>query len=185
VTDELLMHAVQGGDFDALGALFERHHRSLFHFLSRTTGDPAAAEDLVQEVFVRVLKYRDTYDADRRFDTWLFRIARNARADHFRKRPPAADPVDEALELPSSDPGPVQQLERRADTQQLARALQRLDDEPRDLLVLARYVGMPYDRIAETLGVEVGAVKVRVHRAMKQLRALFFSLEDAPCAVKR
>jgi RNA polymerase sigma-70 factor (ECF subfamily) len=60
-----------------------------------------------------------------------------------------------------------------------------MDDEPRDLLVLARYQGMPYDRIAELLGIEVGAVKVRVHRAMKQLRGAFFRLEDAPCAVKK
>ena len=90
MTDELLMHAVQGGELDALGELFERHHRPVFHFLSRTTGDAALAEDLVQEVFVRILKYRHTYDASSRFDTWLFRIARNARADHFRKQGPLA-----------------------------------------------------------------------------------------------
>ncbi len=178
------MHAVQGGDFDALGELFERHHRPVFHFLSRTTGDPAVAEDLVQEVFVRILKYRRTYDTGSRFETWLFRIARNARADHFRRQRPA-DPVEQAVELPSPDPGPAQQLERRLDTEQLSRALRALPEEPRDLIVLARYHGMPYDRIADALGIEVGTVKVRVHRAMKQLRALFFRLEDAPCAVKK
>ncbi|HUR32645.1 MAG TPA: RNA polymerase sigma factor [Vicinamibacterales bacterium] len=185
MTDELLMHAVQGGELDALGELFERHHRPVFHFLSRTTGDPALAEDLVQEVFVRILKYRHTYDAASRFDTWLFRIARNARADHFRKRGPAVAPVDEAFEVPSREPGPAKQLEQRVDARQLERALQQLAEEPRDLLVLARYHGLPYERIAETLGIEVGTVKVRVHRAMKQLRALFFRLEDAPCAVKK
>jgi RNA polymerase sigma factor (sigma-70 family) len=185
VTDELLMHAVQGGQLDALGELFERHHRPVFHFLSRTTGDPAVAEDLVQDVFMRILKYRHTYTTGSRFETWLFRIARNARADHFRKLAPFAEPVDEALDVPTSDPGPAQQMERQVDSRQLERALRQLGDEPRDLLVLARYQNMPYDRIAETLGIEVGTVKVRVHRAMKQLRALFFRLEDAPCAVKK
>lgn len=185
MTDELLMQAVQGGDFDALGELFERHHRPVFHFLSRTTGDAAVAEDLVQEVFVRILKYRHTYDAESPFDTWLFRIARNARADHFRRRAPAAAPVDEALEIAAAGPGPAQQLERQVDARQLERALRELPEEPRDLLVLARFHGLPYDRIAETLGIETGAVKVRVHRAMKQLRARFFSLEDARCAVKK
>jgi RNA polymerase sigma-70 factor (ECF subfamily) len=185
VTDELLMRAVQGGDLDALGELFERHHRPVFHFLSRTTGDAAVAEDLVQDVFVRILKYRHTYDADSRFETWLFRIARNARADHFRKRTPAADPMDDAMEVPAGDPGPAQQLERQVDARQLERALREMPDEPRDLLVLARYHGLPYDQIAETLGIETGAVKVRVHRAMKQLRARFFRLEDARCAVKK
>jgi len=185
VTDELLMHAVQGGQLEALGELFERHHRAVFLFLRRTTGDAVTAEDLVQEVFVRILKYRHTYDAGSRFDTWLFRIARNARADHFRKRGPAPAPVDAALEVATPDPGPDRRLERQIAVEQLDRAMQQLGDEPRDLLVLARYHGLPYDRIAETLGIEVGAVKVRVHRALKQLRAVFFRLEDAPCAVKK
>ena len=185
VTDELLMHAVQGGQLEALGELFERHHRAVFLFLRRTTGDPVLAEDLVQEVFVRILKYRRTYDSGSRFDTWLFRIARNARADHFRKRGPSPAPVDAALNVPAPEPSPDRRLERQIDVEQLDRAMQQLGEEPRDLLVLARYHGLPYDRIAETLGIEVGAVKVRVHRAMKQLRAVFFRLEDAPCAVKK
>jgi RNA polymerase sigma-70 factor (ECF subfamily) len=185
VTDELLMHAVQGGHLDALGELFERHHRPVFHFLSRTTGDSALAEDLVQEVFVRILKYRHTFESGSRFETWLFRIARNARADHFRKRGPASQPVDDELAVATPEPGPAQQFERDVDARQLARALQQMDDEPRDLLVLARFHGLPYDRIAETLGIEVGTVKVRVHRAMKQLRTMFFRLEEAPCAVKK
>jgi RNA polymerase sigma factor (sigma-70 family) len=185
VTDELLMQAVREGQLEALGELFERHHRPVFHFLSRTTGDPAVSEDLVQEVFVRILKYRHTYEPESRFETWLFRIARNARADHFRRRPPAALPVDEALDVAAPSPGPAQQLQQGVDQRQLERALHALDEEPRDLLVLARFHGMRYERIGELLGIEVGAVKVRVHRAMKQLRAHFFRLEDAPCAVKK
>ena len=185
MTDELLMRAVQGGDLDSLGELFERHHRQVFHFLSRTTGDSAVAEDLVQEVFVRILKYRHTYDASRRFETWVFRLARNVRADHFRKRGPAVEAMDDEMDMPTADAGPAQQLEQQMNAQQLERALQRMADEPRDLLVLARCHGMPYDQIADTLGIEVGAVKVRVHRALKQLRAVFFTLEGAPCAAKK
>ena len=179
------MHEVQGGHLDALGEIFERHHRPLFRFLSRTTGDRALAEDLTQEVFVRILKYRHTYDEGSRFETWLFRIARNARADHFRTRPPLAMTVDDALDMPAPAPGPAQQFERETEARQLECALRQLGEEPRDLLVLARYHDMPYDQIAELLGIEVGAVKVRVHRALKQLRALYFRLEDRPCAVKK
>ncbi|MGC4082352.1 MAG: RNA polymerase sigma factor [Vicinamibacterales bacterium] len=185
MTDELLMRAVQGGEIEALGELFERHHRPVFQFLSRTTGDAVLAEDLVQEVFVRILKYRHTYDTGSRFETWLFRIARNARADHFRRRTPLAAPVDDALELAANEPGPMHRLEREADARQLERAMQQMPEEPRDLLVLARYHGLPYDRIAEMLGIEVGTVKVRVHRALKQLRTSFFRLEDVPCVVKK
>ena len=80
------MRAVRDGDLTRLGVLFERHHRALFDFLYRMTGDRGAAEDLVQDVFVRMLRYRGTYRDDGKFETWMFRIARNARADHFRRQ---------------------------------------------------------------------------------------------------
>ena len=91
------MRCCARGDVAKLGVLFERYHRPLFEFLARMTGNPAAAEDLVQDVFVRVLKYRATWRDEGRFETWLFRIARNARADYFRARSSDA-PIDEAAE---------------------------------------------------------------------------------------
>ena len=75
------MLAVRTGDAGQLGRLFERHHVTLFEFLYRTTGDRTGAEDLVQDVFVRILKYRHTYRDGSSFVTWMYRIARNARAD--------------------------------------------------------------------------------------------------------
>ena len=134
---------------------------------------------------MRILKYRLTYNPNGRFQTWLFRIARNARADYFRRRPPMAEPVDRAFDLPAATAGPEERLEEHLNAQQLERALRALPEEPRDLLVLARFHAMPYGDIADLLGIEVGAVKVRVYRAIKQLRTQFFRLEDAPCAVKK
>jgi RNA polymerase sigma-70 factor (ECF subfamily) len=180
------MLAVRGGDVGKLGALFERYHRPLYDFLSRTTGDRTAAEDLVQDVFVRVLKYRQTYRDDGCFETWVFRIARNARADYFKGRQPATEPADD-LELPAPGLGPAQELERERDHRKLTRALLRLREEDRELLVLARYRNMKYERIGALLGIEVGAVKVRVYRAMKALRQVFLQLadEDERCVAKK
>jgi RNA polymerase sigma factor (sigma-70 family) len=172
VTDETLMLAVRDGDVAKLGILFERYHGPLFDFLSRTTGDQTAAEDLVQEVFVRILKYRRTYRTDGCFETWMFRIARNSRTDHFRRRRPA-EPLDEDAEMASGGPSPAQELEREREARRLKRALMALTDDKRELLVLARYQDMSYDKIASLLGIEVGAVKVRVHRAIKELREIF------------
>jgi RNA polymerase sigma factor (sigma-70 family) len=185
VTDELLMRAVRAGDCGQLGALFERYHAALFDFLCRTTGDRSAGEDLVQDVFVRILKYRHTYRDDSCFETWLFRIARNARADFFRRRA-AGRTVDLEHAEPAADaPDPVLGLQRTADTARLQRALMRLPEDKRELLVLARYRNLRYEQIAQLLEIEVGAVKVRVHRALKQLRDVFEQLsnEEAPCAV--
>jgi RNA polymerase sigma factor (sigma-70 family) len=185
VTDEALMIAVRSGDLAKLGVLFERHHLALYDFLTRLTGDRAAAEDLVQDIFVRVLRYRATFRDEGRFETWLYRIARNARADHFRNRR-VSEPLDQAvLERPERAPGPARRLEVDRDRARLRRALLMLREDKRELIVLARYQDLRYEQIAEILGVEVGAVKVRVHRAIRELRDIFLQLKDEhrPCDV--
>lgn len=176
------MIAVRRGDVGRLGELFDRYHVPLFDFLSRTTGDRGAAEDLVQDVFVRVLKYRATYRDEGSFEAWVYRIARNARADHFKRRR-GGEPVGlDGLDPPAAAPGPQQQLEARRDADRVRQALFQLDAEKRELLVLAKYRGLKYERIASILDIEVGAVKVRVHRAVKELRA---RLEDRSCSAKK
>jgi RNA polymerase sigma-70 factor (ECF subfamily) len=165
--------------------LFERHHLAVFDFLSRMTGSRTAAEDLTQDVFVRMLKYRATFRDDGRFETWMFRIARNARADYFRKRDVAESTPNEDMDGPSGEPGPARQLERGRDESRLRRALLTLREDRRELIVLAKYREMKYEAIAELLGVDPGTVKVRIHRAMKELRENFQQLsENQSCDVK-
>src|ERR1700726_3749001 len=86
ITDDALMRCVRDGDVQALAPLFDRHHAALLNFYLRTTGNRASSEDLVQDVFVRILKYRRTYRAGSRFLTWMYHIARHARLDFQRKR---------------------------------------------------------------------------------------------------
>jgi RNA polymerase sigma-70 factor (ECF subfamily) len=185
VNDEALMRAVREGDLTQLGTLFDRYHVALFDFLNRMTGRRDVAEDLVQEVFLRILKYRATYREDARFETWVFRIARNARADYFMKRETIEPLSEEALASPDGAPGPEGELERQGDAALLRRALLQLREDRRELIVLARYRGMKYDAIAELLGVDTGTVKVRVHRALGELRTLFLRMTERPsCDVK-
>ena len=174
------MTAVRSGDLAKLGVLFERYHLPLFDFLARVTGDRTAAEDLVQDIFVRILKYRATFRDDGRFETWLYRIARNARADYFRTRPPVDTLDEETFDRPAPGPGPALRLEVDRERTRLRRALMLLREDKRELLVLARYQDMKYDQIAEVLGIEVGAVKVRVHRAVRELREIFLQLRENP-----
>jgi RNA polymerase sigma factor (sigma-70 family) len=173
VTDEALMTAVRDGDIPKLGLLFERYHVALFDFLSRMTGDRTAAEDLVQDIFVRILKYRSTFRDGGSFETWLFRIARNARADYFRTRHAVEPLTNEALAQPEAAPGPIRQFETEEDRQRLKQALLQLREDKREVIVLARYRGMTHEQIAELLGIETGAVKVRLHRALQDLRQIF------------
>src|SRR5689334_19114732 len=121
-TDEKLMLAVRGGDLSKLGVLFDRYHRVLFDFFNRLTGNRTVSEDLVQEVFFRILKYRATFRNDSAFRTWIFRIARNARVDHFRsqgQREIYSGDDEPACEAPSAS----HQLQQHEDSENLRRAL--------------------------------------------------------------
>ncbi|MCC6415823.1 MAG: sigma-70 family RNA polymerase sigma factor, partial [Opitutaceae bacterium] len=178
-SDHDLMLAVRDGELDALGELFERHHGPLFGFLCKLTGDRAAAEDLVQIVFQRILKYRHTYRDDGKFTTWMYHLARRCAADHFRRHqraPLATDPAD--LHQHADDqPHAGDRAEHSDDHAFLRRALNRLDRSDREILLLSRFQELSFAEIASILECSVGAAKVRAHRALGELRDIYFQLQ--------
>jgi RNA polymerase sigma factor (sigma-70 family) len=169
VTDDELMSRVRDGDVQALAPLFERHHVALLNFYLRTTGNRASSEDLVQDVFLRILKYRRTYRPGSRFLTWMYHIARHVGVDHLRKRHGEIE-WDDAYSAPTLPGDPAELAQHR---RWLALALRRLPDDKREVLVLSRFQGLRYEAIGQLLDCEPGAVKVRVHRAMRELRECF------------
>ena len=171
------MIQVRDGDVGGLGTLFERHHGALFGFFLRLTGDRTTSEDLVQEVFVRMLKYRHAYRDTSRFTAWMYQIARHVRFDRLSKTRGEVQLDVDAHEKPSELPPPGDAVERQQEAEMVRRALERLPPEKREVLVLSRYQKLRYDEIAEILGCEVGAVKVRVFRAVRELRDTFFELQ--------
>ena len=176
-TDDELMQRVRDGDAAPLGVLFERYQVPLYNFFLRLTGRTAVSEDLVQEVFLRVLKYRHTYRGQSQFRTWLYQIARNARADHYRKRWRETELDDEkGRAVPSNEPSVHDVLEGSQQAELIRQALQRLPEDKREVLVLSRYQDLRYEDIGRLLGCTEGTVKVRVHRAMKELRAAYDAL---------
>lgn len=175
--DDRLMTAVQTGDVSRLGDLFERHHRALFNFFLRLSGgDRQASEDMVQDVFLRMLKYRATYRPGSQFRTWMYHLARNVRIDNVRARPPEVELDTTAHDPPSGDAPPGDAVDRDQQSEILRRALARLPEDKRELLILSRFQGLKYEQVGELLGCEVGAVKVRVHRAVKTLRGIVMDL---------
>jgi RNA polymerase sigma-70 factor (ECF subfamily) len=186
--DDRTMTAVRDGDVSQLGVLFERHHRALFNFFVRLTNDREASEDLVQEVFFRILKSRGTYQPGTQFRPWMYQVARSAHIDRFRTRPrevtseSAAEPISPAA-LPSA------QVEQAEDAVLLRRALAALPEDKREVLILSRFQGLKYDEIGALLGCEQGAVKLRVFRAMQALRRAYFGLlgasQERPMRLRR
>ncbi len=181
-TDQELMLQVKDGDVRPLGELFERHHGRIYHFCRHMTGNEATSQDLVQEIFMRVLRYRGTFRSDSSFRPWLYRMARNACIDHFRRGGRELPASDELPEPTSDEPSAAERLEVGEDITRLRAALMRLPLDKREVLILSRFEFRKYSEIAELLGCSVGAVKVRVHRALKQLRAVYLELasEAAP-----
>ena len=173
------MNQVKRGDVGQLGLLFERHQRRLYNFCLRLTGDRQLAEDLVQEVFTRILKYRHTYRDDSDFLVWTYQMTRNACSDHFRKRGRMNEVDEEPREEAATViPRPLEGLESAEAVDLLRKALDKLPLDKRELLVMSRFQNLKYDQIAELLGCTVGAVKVRVHRAVKQLRDIYLQMAE-------
>lgn len=172
------MLAVRAGETDKLGELFERHHGPLYGFFVRHTGDRTASEDLVQLVFYRILKYRHTYRDEGRFSAWIYHLARKVAADHFRRAsaaPRGTDP-DDLDAVPDAAPHAADRAVVADDTARLHAALAALPTDQRELLVLARFQRLKHEEIARLCDISVGAVKVRVHRALRELRDIYFKL---------
>ena len=173
--DGELMRLVSAGDVRPLGVLFERYHAQIYRYCVRMTRNPTASEDLVQEVFARVLRYSRTFREGTHFKAWLFRVSKNVCNDHFRKHRREVE-LEAPDERPADAPLAQQTLEQAEDVIRLNRALDRLPDDRRELLVLSRFEHRKYSEIAQLLDCSVGAVKVRVHRTMKQLREIYMEL---------
>lgn len=173
------MLKVKSGDLDKLSLLFTRYGKSLYGFYFRFTRNTELSEDLVQDVFERVLKYRHTFRGDGKFSTWLFHLARNVLADHCKKAKkagPSTDIAEKEDVLPDlSVPGEAKEKEEHLLL--MERALDQLSDEKRELLLLSKLQGVKYKDIAELHNCTEANVKVRVFRAINDLREVFIKLQ--------
>jgi RNA polymerase sigma-70 factor, ECF subfamily len=176
VTDEEIMNKAKDGSTQMLAILFERHHVKLFNYFLRMTGDRGSSEDLTQDVFFRILKYRHTYRGESKFTTWMFQIGRNAHIDHIRKHKKDM-PLDEVWEEEvAPEPSPDRQTEKDQDTMLLHKALAKLSPSKKEVLMLSRFQDMKYQDISQVLGCSLSSVKVQVHRAIKDLRRNYLQI---------
>ena len=174
--DEDIMRDVRDGNLQLLGNLFERYQSPLFNFFLRLTWDRQLSEDLVQDVFFRILKFRQTYRGDTLFTTWMYQIARNVRVDSLRKRKPESTLNEELASSADTRPSPAEQLQSNEQEALLRRAMARLPEDKRELLILTRYQNLKYEQIAELLDCQAGTVKTRVYRAMQELKQVYLEL---------
>jgi RNA polymerase sigma-70 factor (ECF subfamily) len=172
--DRALLERVRRGDTEGAAELFERYAKALLRFTDRLLSDRATAEEVTQEVFVKVISRAHQYDGRAEVASWLFAIAANACRDR-RRRDGRANVVslDTVAEPSQKGKGIEVQMIERERREAVRRALQLLSEEQREALVLARYHGLAYAEIASVLGISVGAVKTRIFRAVETLKARF------------
>jgi RNA polymerase sigma-70 factor (family 1) len=176
-TDEYIMLMVREGKVEMLAILFERYHVKLYNFLLRLTGKNSVSEDLVQEIFFRILKYRKTFQGKSKFTTWMFQVARNVHIDYLKKNRAESSLDDQWEEEESSLPGPNEKIEKEQEINLVQKAIALLPVRKREVILLSRFQDMKYKDIAEMQGSSIESVKVLAHRAIKDLRKNYINLK--------
>jgi len=177
--DAELVRAFKEGDTGALDGLIRRYKGPLYAYLVKLSRDRDAADDLLQEVFIKIIKKLDSYGERDKFSAWLFTVAHHAVMDHFRsgsrRREDSLDaagedrvPLGDTLASPEPGPDGILEVEERAGAIQAA--FDRLSSEQREVFLMRHYSGLPFREIAEILGVPIGTVLARMSRAMAKMR---------------
>ena len=178
ITDNALMTKVKEGDLDKLGLLFERYKKPLFGFFYGLNRDGELSEDLVQNVFFRILKYRYLFRGEGDFRTWMFHIARNVNNDHFRKNKlNAKESIETWQDRLGSDENRSTEIQQDEEMQILSMAMDRLPEDKLEILLLIKFQDKKYKEIGEIIGCSEGAVKVKVFRALQELKEVYKKLE--------
>lgn len=179
VPDEVLVARLRKQDSEALEILYDRHARPVFSLALKMLGDVTAAEEIVQEVFLKLWRNPDRYVAGRgRFLSWLLGVTHHRAVDEIRSRRLHAirraggDAEQEALQVPDTDPDPADLAVVLVQQESLKRAMDSLPAEQREVIDLAYFRGMTHSEIAAELNEPLGTVKTRVRLGLQKLRAV-------------
>jgi RNA polymerase sigma-70 factor (ECF subfamily) len=178
-TDAELVNAARGGDEQAIRDLLGRYRTAVFNLAFRILRNEEDATDAAQETFIRVFRALDRFDERQRFKPWILRIASNYCIDQIRKRDwrtvsfdTPIETEDGTLEMELAGPGPQpdEVLERKEQRMVIEQAIDSLPPDYRMAIVLRHTEGLSYEEIADVLGVPLGTVKARIHRARSALQ---------------
>ncbi len=186
--DEVLLAAYRQGDSAAFELLLGRYRGPIFNFLLRSARDRGRAEELYQDVWMKVIERCDEFRGDAKFSTWLYTIARNLCIDHQRKlkfrghasldapQPSSGKSIGERVS--SFGPSTEQLAAGRLLGDRIARAVEGLPDEQREVFLLRQLQGLAFKEIADVVGVPANTVKSRMRYALERLQHTLRDLEE-------
>lgn len=171
LTDEKIMMAVANGELNKLSILFDRYHVRIYNFFQKMTHNKMVSEDLTQEVFIKILKYRASYN-NGNFASWLYTVARNIFSSYYQKQKKERSNIIEDDFLNSEEKLFIDS--NKEDLEHLQRSLLKLNEKDRELIVMHKLQEIQYEQIAQIVGSSENAVKVKTHRALKKLKEIYF-----------
>jgi len=177
MTDEMIMKAVKNGDLQQASLLFERYHKRIFNFLAHMSMDRDLAEDLTQNVFLRMIKYRSSYKDGLKFQSWIYQMARKGFSDNYQANKSRHSNFINVEKISDRIADHDESEEQAQRERLLHRSMALLDDHQRELLALTRFQHMKYEEVALIMETTVANIKVKVHRAIAKLREHYFQLE--------
>ena len=179
-SDNTIMLQVQSGRIELLGVLYERYKKWLYNFFYKMNYDADLSEDLVQNVFERILKYKHTYTGESKFVTWIFQIARNENFDHYRKNQKQMNDVslDEVSYFLADQENAEETIERKEEVHQLRSAINSLPYKKKEIITLSKLKDLRYKEIGEIMGCSEANARIQSHRALQELKATFQNIQN-------
>jgi RNA polymerase sigma factor (sigma-70 family) len=171
--DEIVMQNVKDGNLEEMTVLFERYNVRLYNYFLKLTRNPLISQDLTQNLFYRMIRYKNSYNNEYSVKAWIYKMARNLHIDYCKEEKRTGELFLNTDNYPSDitnedDGFPEDDYER------LERSIARLSNSQREIIILSRYQGLKYEEISQIVNQSVPAIKVAMHRAMKQLRCIYF-----------
>lgn len=173
ISDEQLMQDLAQGDQRAAGILYDRYHEKVYGYFVRMTHDREASQDLTQNVFLKVIRYCQSWKGDKVFAYWLFHIARNIMVDYYRGNRHFAELDKEPEVAAREQEEAIRNTDTRESYELLLEAMSKLTPENRELIELNRFQGFSYKEIAATINSTENAVKVKTFRAIQKLKEIY------------
>ena len=175
LSDEKIMVSVKNGHLSDLTELFNRYHVAVFNFFLKLTMDKQKSEDLTQNLFYRIIRYREGFYVEKgSFKSWMYKMARNMHADYCKQEKKMSDIVADSIDFSEKEIAVSDQDFVEKDFEKLHVALGQLGPVDRELIVLSRFEGLKYREISQLKNMSEGSVKVQIHRAIKELKQIYF-----------
>ena len=169
------MVSVKNGHLSDLSELFNRYHVAVFNFFLKLTGDRQKSEDLSQNLFYRIIRYRESYHFDKgSFKSWMYQMARNMHADYCKQEKKITNIIKGSDNFPETGTTSPEETYAEDDYAKLHKALAKLGPVDRELIVLSRFEGLRYREISRMKNMSEGSIKVQIHRAIKELKNIYF-----------